>query len=193
LACEPRCCYAANQFLLMTASHIAIVEGGEADDAFFAVPANSCREISCCGRQLFLGEGYRDLLHDIAGALSVFEFTAVASGCNFLQTPNDWNSLQFWQAVHTVAYATKTTQLAAEGGLGFSGMSRSGCKGQRGQNAEHAENPGNAIVHHDTPSRVSAQNPDASKAPRASLPQFGAGRKTPQFILVNCAPLPAPL
>src|SRR5712672_3344310 len=34
---------------------------------------------------------------------------------------------------------------------------------------------------------------DASKAPRASLPHSGAGRKTVLFILVNFAVSPAPL
>ena len=107
LACEPRRRYAANQFLLMTGlayRHCGGRRGGRRVLRPFRPIL--CRKISGCGRQLFLGEVYRDLLHDIAGALSVFEFTQLLQDVILLQTPNDWNSLQFWQAVYTVAHAT---------------------------------------------------------------------------------------
>src|SRR5262249_16489742 len=130
-----------------------------------------------CGPHLFLSEVYRDLLHGVAGAISELEFMKLLHDIIFLQTPDDWNTLQFWQAVHTVAYATNP-QLAAEDGLGFSGISRSGRKVQGGENAEHAENRRNVIVHRDPPSRPSAGSPRASKALGASLPHSGTGRKT---------------
>ena len=107
LACEPRRRYAANQFLLMTGlayRHRGGRRGGR--DVLRGFRPLLCREISGRGRQFFLGEGYRDLLHNIAGAISTSEITQLLQDVIFLQTPNDWNSLQFWRAVHTVAHAT---------------------------------------------------------------------------------------
>src|SRR5262249_30826951 len=84
--------------------------------------------------------------------ISALEFMQLLQDIIFLQTPDDRNTLQFWRAVHTVAYPTNH-QLAAEDGLDFSGISRSDRKGRRGENAEQAENRRNAIVRHDTVAR----------------------------------------
>src|SRR5262249_39683823 len=74
LACEPRRRYAADQLLLMTGLAYRYC-GRRRGERRVLRPFRPIlgREISRCGRQLFLGEVYRDLLHDIAGALSVFE------------------------------------------------------------------------------------------------------------------------
>src|SRR5258708_4465423 len=149
-----------------------------------------CREVSRCGPHLFLGEVYRDLLHGVAGAISVLEFTQLLQDIIFLQTPDDRNTLQFGRAVHTVAYPTNH-QLAADDGLRFSGISRSCRNGQRGENAEQAANRRNAIVRHDTvPARVSEVR--ASKAPTSKHAALGRGTQD-RPILVNYAPSPAPL
>src|SRR3954452_11236060 len=61
LACEPRRRYAANQFLLMTGlayRHCGEQRGVRGVLRGFRPILR--REISRCGRQLFLGEGYRD-------------------------------------------------------------------------------------------------------------------------------------
>src|SRR3954467_4208489 len=107
LACEPRRRNAANQFLLMTGLAYRHC-GGRRKERRVLRPFRPilCRKISGCGRQLFLGEGYRDLLHDIAGAISASKITQLLQDVILLQTPNDWNALQFWRAVHPVAHAT---------------------------------------------------------------------------------------
>src|SRR6516225_10366175 len=146
LAREPWRRYATDQFLLMTSlayRHCGRRRGG---GGVHGSRPLLCREVSRRGPHLFLGEVYRDLLHGVAGAISALEFMQLLQDIIFLQTPDDRNTLQFWRAVHTVAYPTNH-QLAAEDSLG---ISRSDRKGQRGENAEQAENRRNALVRHDT-------------------------------------------